>query len=94
MLSNLVSWEGKRGQEKGYILLDKADFIQCKLPENWDVVCDCNGDEVMVKYPFKVWLFFSKSTKTFLLVQGKLQEDKQMLIEKLSLDFNGQPFTF
>jgi len=90
---SLFHGKGREAREKGYILLDKDDFSRCKLPENWDVVCDCNGDGVRVKYPFKVRLFLAKSPKTFSLVQGKLQEDKRMLIEKLSLDFNRQPFT-
>lgn len=91
---SLFHGKGTEAREKGYILLYEADFSRCKLPENWDLVCDFNGDGVRVKYPFKVRLFLAKSPKTFTLVQGKLLEDKRMLIEKLSLDFNRQPFTF
>ena len=91
---SLFHGKGTEAREKGYILLYEADFSRCKLPENWDLVCDFNGDGVRVKYPFKVQLFLTKSPKTFTLVQGKLLEDKRMLIEKLSLDFNRQPFTF
>jgi len=89
----LFHGKGRETREKGYILLCEMDFSRCKLPEKWDLVCDSNGDGVRVKYPFKVRLFLAKSPKTFTLVQGKLLEDKQMLIEKLSLDFNHQPFT-
>ena len=80
--------KGREARQKGYILLEKTDFDRCKFPENWDVVCDSNGDGVRVKYPVKVRLFLSKSLKTFSVVQGKLQEDQRMLIEKLSLDFS------
>lgn len=90
---SLFHGKGREAREKGYILLYEVDFSRCKLPEKWDLVCDSNGDGVRVKYPFKVRLFLAKSPKTFALVQGKLLEDKQMLIEKLSLDFNLQPFT-
>ena len=85
---SLFHCKGNEAREKGYILLDKTDFSGCQLPENWDVVCDCNGDGVRVKYPFKVRLFLAKSPKSFSIIQGKLQEDPQMLIEKLSLDFS------
>ena len=83
--------KGREAREKGYILLDKDDFDRCKFLENWDVVCDSNGDGVRVKYPFKVRLFLSKSPKTFSLINGELQEDQRMFIEKLSIDFCRQP---
>ena len=83
----------REARERGYLLLEERDFERCRFPENWDVVCDCNGDGVRVRYPFKVCLFLAKSPKTFSVVQGKLQEDPRMLIEKLSLDFSRQPCT-
>ena len=55
---------GREAREEGYTLLDKEDFSPCKLSENWDVVCDYNGDGVRVKYPFKVQLFLAKAPKT------------------------------
>ena len=89
----LFHGKGREARQKGYILLEKSDFERCQLVENWDVACDSNGDGVRVKYPFKVHLFLAKSPKTFTIVQGELQEDQRMLIEKLSLDFGRQPFT-
>lgn len=89
----LFHGKGRKGREKGYTLLDCNDFSGCQLPENWDMVCDCNGDGVKVKYPVKVRLFLARSPKTFSITDGQLQEDKRMLIEKLSIDFSRQPVT-
>ena len=85
--------KGREGREKGYTLLDKDDFKKCDLLENWDRVIDCNGDGVRVKYPFKIRLFLAKSPKTYSIINGKIQEDQRMLIEKLSIDFSRQPVT-
>lgn len=91
---SLFHGKGREARQKGYMLLEKNDFVRFQLPENWDVVCDGNGDGVRVKYPFKVRLYLAKSPKTFSIVLGELQEDQRMLIEKLSLDFSRKPFTF
>ena len=85
--------KGREGREKGYTLLDKDDFKKCDLPENWDRVIDCNGYGVRVKYPFKIRLFLTKSPKTYSIINGKIQGDQRMLIEKLSIDFSRQPVT-
>nr|XP_058969958.1 heterochromatin protein 1-like [Pocillopora verrucosa] len=92
-LSVLFKLRRREGREKGYTLLDKDDFNKCDLPENWDRVIDCNGDGVRVKYPFKIRLFLAKSPKTYSIINGKIQEDQRMLIEKLSIDFSRQPVT-
>ena len=41
----------------------------------------------------EIRLFFAKSPKTYYIVNGKIQEDQRMLIEKLSIDFSRQPVT-
>lgn len=79
--------KGREANDRGYVLLEKEDFVRCQLPENWDFVCDIHGDGVRVEYPFKVRPFLAKSPKTFHLIGGKLVEGQRMLIEKLSLDF-------
>ena len=38
-------------------------------------------------------LFLAKSSKTYSIVNGQIQEDQRMLIEKLSIDFSRQPVT-
>ncbi|XP_068748900.1 uncharacterized protein [Montipora capricornis] len=79
--------KGREANDRGYVLLEKEDFVRCQLPENWDFVCDIHGNRVRVEYPFKVRPFLAKSRKTFHLIGGKLGEGQRMLIEKLSLDF-------
>lgn len=92
MLPQLILRQGEGSQAKRISFIRKEEFASCRLPENWGAVCDSNGDGVRVKYPFKVRLFLAKFPKTFSVVMGNVQ-DQRMLIEKLSLDFSGQPFT-
>ena len=41
----------------------------------------------------EIRLFLAKSPKTYYIVNGQIQEDQRMLIEKLSIDFSRQPVT-
>ena len=41
----------------------------------------------------EIRLFLAKSPKTYSIVNGQIQEDQRMLIEKLSIDFSRQPVT-
>ena len=41
----------------------------------------------------EIRLILAKSPKTYYIVNGQIQEDQRMLIEKLSIDFSRQPVT-
>ena len=41
----------------------------------------------------EIRFFLAKSPKTYYIVNGQIQEDQRMLIEKLSIDFSRQPVT-
>ena len=80
----------RREGRRGILCKNKDDFNKCDLPENWDRVIDCNGNGGVRG---EIRLFLAKSPKTYYIVNGQIQEDQRMLIEKLSIDFSRQPVT-
>ena len=69
------------------ILLESADFQQCRFPDQWKVIIDSIGDGVKIDFSVKVRLFLSWSPITHTLTRESIVPFPRYRLEKLRISF-------
>ena len=76
-----------RSKEKNWCLFDENDFNKCKLPPNWNCICDKHGHGVKFRFPLKMKKFLQLSPMTYQRVAEDIVKAPRAYIEKITIKF-------
>ena len=83
----LFNGKGRDAKEKNWGLFEENYFSRCKLPPNWNCICDKHGDGVKLRFPLKMRKFLQLSSMTYQRVAEDIVEAPRAYIEKITIKF-------